>query len=542
MMARMAPRLIALILVVITLAACSVPEPIMEAPPQPTPVAFAPIGDGMTVRLITQIIYYLSPDGLRLKPMLCDVTIMPGETILESLMERLLAGPDNAEFAPIFPEYVNMYFLSAEQSQGVATVNLTGAFASLSMEQQFIARMAIVNTLTELNDIRYVNLLIDGKESPLFWHTLSGGLSAATNPEPGENIMQPEPAPRRGLALPTGAMVRTEDTDSAYMQLRALVDRINASDSTGRHEQEVISRHVTLYFASEDGTTLMPEVREMEMGTADYIVPVVEAMIRGPSDTARFARTLPAGVELRLAYVDSWENVTHVVVDLREGADKMIQRSPIGADAAYASMVHTCLTFVPGAQAVRFQIEGVDYDIFAIDNTAPNGKEEEGTDAEEAQAPSYTRESFSIEVGRDITIYLPLADGRIRQVRKSVLQGEAGMPRNWLRTMLEETRSAAAASRAVLPFPDTLREEEILGLAIAGETMIVNLSKTAAEGFAGADREPERAWVYALVNTLCGIPGIKSVRFLVEGVPIETFAGNIWLREALIPNPGLVEK
>ena len=47
--------------------------------------------------------------------------------------------------------------------------------------------------------------------------------------------------------------------------------------------------------------------------------------------------------------------------------------------------------------------------------------------------------------------------------------------------------------------------------------------------------------IYAIVNTLSGLDHIGAVSFLVEGEQVDALAQNIYLKTALMPDPGLVQ-
>ena len=49
-----------------------------------------------------------------------------------------------------------------------------------------------------------------------------------------------------------------------------------------------------------------------------------------------------------------------------------------------------------------------------------------------------------------------------------------------------------------------------------------------------------RALVYSIVNTMCELPGIKSVRFYFDGERVDYLAGAICLRGPLMSNVGIV--
>ncbi len=498
--------------------------------PQPTPLPYAPVSDQMTVRKVRQVLYYLSQDGAKLRPMLKTISVLPEETMLEALLGQLMQAPEDPSFAPIFPMGYNMYLLGVEQSQNVATVNLTGRFTMLDRAQQFAARAAIVNTLTELSDIRYVNILIDGK---------------AVSPYMLEN----------NSTIPFGTMSRvSEDIAEAFTQVESEYTRAKSQESLS---ETTINRQVTLYFASADGTMLMPEVREISMDCVDMIVPVVNALIRGPSDSAQFSRTLPAGLVLRSAGLRKQGGEMVVAVDLRAGAREMIARSGISPELLHASLLYTLCSFVPDVDGIQLIIDGNDAGILPKDaaqeekiaarpeqTTTPTDEKGEGDLPElpEVLATIYRYEDFHIPIGRNVTLYYPMEDGRLRPALRTLSQLDAGSARSWLSELLIGASEQAAKDSELFSFPADFTAQEILGIALSGETALINLSGKAAHSLAGSEPVRERAWVYSLINTLSGVPGIRNVRFLVDGAPVDSFGGSISLREALLPNPGIVEK
>ena len=56
------------------------------------------------------------------------------------------------------------------------------------------------------------------------------------------------------------------------------------------------------------------------------------------------------------------------------------------------------------------------------------------------------------------------------------------------------------------------------------------------------DEAEERVLVYAIVNTLCALPDVSEVAILIEGERVETLSNGIYLKTALMENPGMVRK
>ena len=73
-----------------------------------------------------------------------------------------------------------------------------------------------------------------------------------------------------------------------------------------------------------------------------------------------------------------------------------------------------------------------------------------------------------------------------------------------------------------------IREDDLLGIAPEGDTMLVNLSSRFRDEIAAAGPEKESLLCYAMVNTLCENNGMKRVCFFFEGEQLEWIAGEIY--------------
>lgn len=117
------------------------------------------------------------------------------------------------------------------------------------------------------------------------------------------------------------------------------------------------------------------------------------------------------------------------------------------------------------------------------------------------------------------------------------------------------SRSAAISPRGVLAemilagdpgsgltgvFPEGVLPEDILGVEVSGSVAVVNLSGNFYSRCQLMDDLAERRLIYAMVNALTELEGIGAVRFIVEGVSIDTLVQSIYLRTPLLPDPGIV--
>ena len=90
-------------------------------------------------------------------------------------------------------------------------------------------------------------------------------------------------------------------------------------------------------------------------------------------------------------------------------------------------------------------------------------------------------------------------------------------------------------------FPEGIAQEDILGVSVENRTAVVNLSGRFYSRCQSLTTQQERLLIYAMVNTLSELEHVGAVSFLVEGEQIESLSQNIYLRTALMPDPGLVQ-
>ena len=91
--------------------------------------------------------------------------------------------------------------------------------------------------------------------------------------------------------------------------------------------------------------------------------------------------------------------------------------------------------------------------------------------------------------------------------------------------------------------------DDLLFVTIEGDMAVVNWRKGFGNTLAdfvnnGISHLPKsaraRMVVYAMINTLCNMPGVQRVWMLEEGQRIDKTIDNIYLGNALLYNPGLM--
>ncbi|MEG2857923.1 MAG: GerMN domain-containing protein, partial [Clostridia bacterium] len=235
------------------------------------------------------------------------MAITSDTTLAEAVVKAVLASPGEG-LAPVANSDIQL--LSLELSSGVATVNLSIDARRLDPERLQILRAAVVNSLIELQDIQYVNLLIDDRE---------------------ECILQ----------LPAGTMSRF-DTDLTALWAQASTE--DARYESTESESRALSRDITLYFGASGLKYLLPEVRAVRIEGGDYLGGVLSQLFKGPGDTLNYERILPSGNEcLREKpeiIVDEYGNKI-AVISFTSAFSDYLKRNQIPTCLAFGSIVRT---------------------------------------------------------------------------------------------------------------------------------------------------------------------------------------------------------
>ena len=115
----------------------------------------------------------------------------------------------------------------------------------------------------------------------------------------------------------------------------------------------------------------------------------------------------------------------------------------------------------------------------------------------------------------------------------------ADSPRVQLGALMQGPDSRDKANGYTSPLPEGIREDDLIGSAPEGDTMVVNLSGHFREEIAAMGPEKEMLLCYALVNTICENNGMKRVCFFFEGEQVEEIAGEIYWAGEFMYNPDL---
>ncbi len=454
----------------------------------------APTGDSRAETTNRVTLYYVSADQQQLAPLQQAIKLSGEEMLAEKVVSRLLEGKDYlaAGLKPIAPEGTRLNWL--EQSQGVVTLDLS--VDALEMDAQAMCWMeaAITNTLTRLPGIECVNILIGGKEET-------------------------------AMMLPTGTMRRTDLTLTALWAQQETDDkRFDAGPETAQ-----IERDVTLYFAGWSDGRMLLEVRRVTLDTHEFSEVIIEELKKGPMTTSQAHAVLPNDAEL--IYTPDFDPLddgrTVLKLAFSEGLFAQLERDGLSAWQLFGSLSLTLCRFIPELDGLRIWVG--DNLVTEIVDGARHVALPEGV---------ISPDLFDGAVGRVAKLYFSDGEGKLITVERLMDRQSATSARALLEALIAGPLVFDGGAKSVVP--DGITSADLLGIRIEDRTALVNLSSNFYRLCQGLTRDEERSLIYAMVNTLCGLDGITRVRFYIAGEVADTLSQSVYLRGALMPNPGIV--
>lgn len=467
----------------------------------------APTGDSSQEYASSVLLYVPGAAGTRLMAVEEKCMLSCARHPAETAVRRLLAFPGSEEALPLSAgaalqlSSVN----PVEVSGDTATVNLATSALALSHGELYVVCQAIANTLTQWGDIRYVNVLVNSVQ-------------------PGLDV---------GAAAPAGSFTQnlndSIDTLSAYAEtLSAAADRR-------------FSLPATLYFPALSGKGILAETRLVSFeGRAK------PALIRGLLDALTFgAQTLqntPALPDLSayLTQAPAVEEITvsggqRVALRFAPGFNDALIAAGVPRSLMMASLTYTLCTFLPGVSGLTVYI-GQEL----IGAVVPSGLYVGAGEAINFDGGMMRRGDFAHFLLSNCTLYFGDGEGRLVAVRRPIPYYETRSARYLINCLMlgPQPCDSQPGTQAVLP--DTLRDADLLGVALLDNEMSVNFSQSLRSLAQGMDEGAERLLVYALVNTLTELPAVRTVRFFIGGTQPDALAGHLYLPGFFMRNTGII--
>ena len=436
-------------------------------------------------------LYFASQDGTSFSTFNRNILTEAGQSLPEAAIKALLESGAGRGIRAIG----DTQLLACESACGTVTACLSIDARNVQSPLELLGlETSICNTLLGLDGVEGANVLI-------------GNVS--------ESFCQ----------LPLG--VQTEQISSvtaSYAQLQAERDRLSQMDS------EPIERTALLYFPTATGDWLVPELRRISAQPDELATALIDALKNGPMREACAIPSIPEGVEL----LDGNPSVRTLPsgersLDLNFSSTLANYLAFSGLDVweLAGSITLTMCSFMPDLDAVRIMVNGD-----PVTTCDLNGNILRFRDG------LIRRRDFSGRIGSTATLYLVNDEGALEPLQRAVSTRSALSPRSLLAELFRFGNGGDGHLR--FPVPESVFPEDLLGDQISGGIARINLSGNFYRACQTLNAREERSLVYAMVNTLCQLGGVRGVRFYVEGRAADTLAGGIYLKSILLPNPGII--
>lgn len=476
-----------------------------------------PVGDAQLSYSGDATMYLIHKDAARLVSVTRQVEFSAAKRRAESLARALLACEGDGVAQPLGGS-VKLQLYGAnpvEISRDVATVNLSASALQLDSKDYYMVCQAIANTLTEISDIHYVNVQVVDKQM---------GLDIASS-------------------LATGCFQRSVGTDVGARYEQIVTQRVMAGQS---EEEKRLSAVVTLYFPLTGGDGVMCESRSVtfeNQRASDMVSELIRQLSLGSGEI--YGAPPLKGLDGMLngaPIVGDMRDTGGRVVTLRfnEELDDWLNENGISRASLIASLCYTVTSFLPNVSGVvtfigEELVDGVKLNK-ALGNAFP-------AEAMLFEAGLCQRRQFSGFLMDDCTLYFadPSGEDRLIRTKRPVPYHQAASPRYLLLQLMRGPVSFDTTAGAPLFTGSRLIDADIMGLALSGSTLLVNLSDR-FQGL-GADMTPEkeRLLAYALTNTLLENGAAVKARYYQSGKEPLSLTGEISWAGDFIPIKGLVK-
>lgn len=462
----------------------------------------APQSDDGLSYTATAVLYLPSRDRQSLLAQYATVELSHNVSSAETIVRTLLAYPSNDRVTSLGGAVTLGLYGSnpVEVAGNVCTVNLSSSVLQLEYNDRYTVFLALASTLGELDNIRFVNVLVADQAMGL---DISGNLAAGSlTAHPGEELP-----------------VLWEQMDARRTPL--------GSDPA----MQPLTATATLYFPLSDGSGILPETRNLTF-TGQTAQALTAGLLNALSDGAQYLEGTAAMPDMGTMLVSAPELSELAgggrMITLRLAGDYTDRLALLGIDRTdfIGSLVYTIQTFVPSVGAVR---------IYTGSNlmTSLDGL----TFADGIQH----RRQYAGLLMDQVTIYLA-SDNRLVPVSRTLPAGMADDPRSLMALLMVGATDAERAAGISGVLPASMDVSDILGVSITGDTMLLNLSPRFERLISQNGPSGEQLLCYSMVSTLCLAKHLRRMQFFFGSEMRENLGGQLYWGGEFILNTGLIDQ
>lgn len=438
-------------------------------------------------------LFYKSGNNQELTAVSRNIYVPIGSTLVESALSELFVPADDHDFISTMPGDASIK--SVNYSCGIVTVDLAINLAGLQSESELLSIMlSISNTLSGIDGVEYINILVNSRQ---------------------EHI----------CGLPTGLFSGNDTSMSAVWA------KYQTENSSIADVGLLIKRQAALYYPSANGQWLLPDVRNITFETSNYAEQLIRELASGTQDSTVYSNFVAGGIniltDIPVISVDS-SGVKYLDIKLSNTLRDYIVLQGIAEWQLAGAITLTMCSFIPEIDAVRITL-GEEI-INQLNIKGIHHEYEDGL---------LFRSDFDMYVGSISKLYFANENKKLSCVARSV---SSERTLSAYSSIVQLISGPSSANTGLFPvMPAGIMSGDILGVAVNNGTATLNMTSNFYRLCQLMTESEERLLVYSIVNTLCELPGVKSVKILIEGDHIETLAGSIYLIGELLPNPGITE-
>ena len=465
----------------------------------------APDGDGVTGQQRTATRYLRGRNDLQLVPR--EITLAPGELheTVETLVNTLMNVPADTEvnrWGGSRP--ITLYGSEpVEISGSICTVNLGAAALQMSSGDFYKMCVGIATTLCSLDEISFVNVLVADQSAGL---DVSGTLamgSLTSHPDENLPVLWEQMEARR---TPLGEDAAQTPLNSMATLYYPMTD----GKGIGCENRILTFPGQTTQQLAAGLLNAIGDVRKNQMGDAG--LPGLGSLLIHEPLTSE----LEEGGKL-------------ITLSFRKDISALLEAWQTDLSCLTAAVVMTLTTFIPGISAVSIRLE--DAPLTEVSGTPGRVT---------ALGGLMRRNMFQSWLRGSATVYF-IREGKLEAALHPVDRKQTENPRALLAELMRGPTGRETDQGMKETMPEGIREDDILGIAADGETLLVNLSEGFRSEIQTWGKEKEALLCYSIVNTLGLNCRASRVVFFFEGKQEEMIAGDIyWAGEFLYnPAPGI---
>jgi len=464
--------------------------------PEPEAVPAEPIIGDYAEPIVREVtLYYPADDGATLTTLTRAISAERGDQLIEAVLRELLEA--SYRRSPIRNWSPDLYLIDAEFACGTVTVNLSlDAAVRQSDFSYLLLCRSIAETLLHMEGIHAVNILTADRSEML-------------------------------CSLPAGVFTASSENPNAdYLQLQSESERFHEGVTA-------VHRNALLYFPARSGSYLLPEVRSLSLSAGeDIVIALLKTLPGGSAQPDCCSSAVPANLPLTHSVpVIRTDDSGRRVIELDLTSTLINYLALVGSEPwqLYASITLSACSFVPEIDGLCLYVDGNPVSECLI-----------GKEVLHFADGLLRRQDFEHLIGSCAPLYFANDAGGLTRQSGAISRSGANSARRILAGMIAAEPPAEGGLRPV--FPEGILPSDILGVSVENGVAKVNLSAGFYAACQVLDAEAERLLIYAMVNALCELDQVGSVRFFVEGSAVESLSRDIYLKSALMPNPGIVSK